>query len=151
MMHYHVRMKDIRRLVSLLILLLVRSPRPLPARRLRASVPDAGSAPTLEAFSPPVIRPTAESAAIARAPQSFQYLVSLTDRDFEPPTLTVHAGETVRFTNNSSSELQLSGDGPFSGASSIAPRDFREFAFGQKGEWNYSDAATGKTGTITVQ
>jgi plastocyanin len=144
-------MKDIRRLVFQLLLLLIA----LFVLYLLVVFAPAFQSPSplrsLEATASPNIRPTAESAAIARAPQSFQYLVSFTDRGFEPATLAIKRNETVRFTNNSGAALKLSGDGVFIGMLSIAPTDFHELTFNRTGEWRYSDTATGKTGVTNVK
>jgi plastocyanin len=144
-------MKDIRRLVFQLILLLVAL---FVLYLLVVFVPALHTQSPLrsiKAAPPPNIRPSAESAAIARTPQSFQYLVSVTDRGFEPSLLSIHTGETVRFTNNSGAALKLSGDEAFIGMLSIAPTDFHELTFDRIGEWRYSDTVTGKTGVINVK
>lgn len=106
--------------------------------------------------------------AILAASDGFQYLVSYTDGGFEPPTLSVKRGETVRFTNNSQSDLWVAsiamqggtvypgqsdcGASAFGTCAALKPQEFWEFTFDAVGTWSYknnSDAA--KTGTITVK
>lgn len=99
------------------------------------------------------------------ASTGFQYLVSYTDRGFEPANLHIHAGETIRFTNNSVRPLQLVAeaentwptDASCGEASSDACRhfdagEFRELTFATAGEFRYRDAEhTLLTGLIVVE
>jgi len=85
------------------------------------------------------------------ASSGFQHLVSYTDTGFEPDTLTVEDGETVRFTNNSSDDIWIASDSSseviyprtkvMCGSSDLdtcdpfPPQDFWEFTFTMRGTW----------------
>lgn len=85
----------------------------------------------------------------------FQSLVSYTDGGFEPTTLTVKRGDTVRFTNNSSDDVWIAaygtngqlyprtkegcGSSDLDSCAPIAPMDFWEFTFEREGEWNVAN------------
>ncbi len=106
---------------------------------------------------------TDEIKAQLDASQGFQYLVSYTDRGFEPAELDIASGETVRFTNNSSAELRLvitneqgqslrpddcdgSDDCRF-----IGVKGFWEITFDSPGEWSYANGVErGGAGVITI-
>lgn len=93
---------------------------------------------------------TEESARVAAAPQSFQHLVSVTARGFEPKTLIIRTGETVRFVNNTKESVTLVGARPFSEAT-LAPHDFAEFTFENAGGYPYSDGGTKRAGVVQVE
>ncbi len=81
----------------------------------------------------------------------FDALISYTDGGFAPPSITISSGQTLRFTNNSSSAIWIAaGDTPESrypggdsGCSSskldscgpIATQDFWQFTFTEPGTW----------------
>jgi len=111
--------------------------------------------------------PSPETLAYLAQSKGFQYLVSYTDRGFEPRRLTVKKGETVRFTNNSSEDLWVA-----AGGEKLYPRDangcgssaldscrpigqgeFWEFTFESNGTWMFNNSIDKeKAGTIiTVQ
>ncbi len=79
------------------------------------------------------------------AQQGFQYLVSYTENGFVPTTLSVQRGETVRFTNNSDTVLQLS----LSGEHTLDHAGYFEYTFTKSGTFTFSGGTT--EGTITVQ
>ena len=83
----------------------------------------------------------------------FDALVSFTATGFQPSTLTIQAGQTVRFTNNASAPLQFTNSNSdlFAATGSIAPRSYVELTFPQSGQFRYSDAQSSITGTIIVQ
>ena len=106
--------------------------------------------------------------AVLAKSHGFQYLVSYTDRGFEPATLGVKEGETVRFTNNSGGGLWVAsvalpgatvypgqsdcGASAFGTCAALKPGDFWEFTFDAAGTWSYKNISdTSKTGTITVK
>ena len=97
----------------------------------------------------------------------FQYLISFTGDHFEPATTTIHRGETVRFTNNSSAPLWLTADArqgatyPSSGGcgvsaldscGAIQPQEFWEFTFSESGTWGLINTFESETtGTVVVE
>ena len=97
--------------------------------------------------------------------RGFQALVSYTDNGFEPASISIKAGETVRFTNNSSHDVWITtsgglypaarnGCGPsaLDSCAPFAPQDFWEFTFDAAGEWGYVNATDKtKTGVVHVQ
>ena len=130
------------------------------------SAPTPAATSSEKAAEVPPLTPAME--AILAKSNGFQYLVSYTDGGFEPATLDVKKGETVRFTNNSQSDLWIAetpasgsmypstgdecGQSAFDSCIPLKPQEFWEFTFDAAGTWSYknnSDAA--KTGVITVQ
>lgn len=133
----------------------------------------------LSRVSPPASQPSSNSTTSQPRPPSpevmaylaqskgFQYLVSYTDRGFEPTKLTVKKGETVRFTNNSSEGLWVAASGQkvypgvMNGCGSsaldscrpIGQGEFWEFTFDAAGTWAFTNNIDKeKSGTvITVQ
>lgn len=95
--------------------------------------------------------PTPESARIAAAPQSFQYLVSFTPRGFEPRNLTVEKGGTVRFVNNTQNDLYFVADASLISPQTIGPRSYIEVTFDEAGEYPYSDKETKRAGVVEVE
>jgi plastocyanin len=113
--------------------------------------------------------PSPEVMAYLAASKGFQYLVSYTGRGFEPATLTVKKGETVRFTNNSSEGLWVAatgssgavypagtgnecGQSAFDSCKVLKSGEFWEFTFTTAGTWGYkNNSDTKMTGTITVR
>lgn len=95
---------------------------------------------------------TDETQAKLEMSSGFQHLVSYTNGGFEPAELTVKRGETVRFTNNSSSDLWIAADGTsvqiyprsksncsssdLDSCNPFSPQDFWEFTFDLAGEWH---------------
>ena len=85
----------------------------------------------------------------------FSQLVSYTDRGFEPATVTIHTGESVRFTNNSHIPLWIAsistaqhplypGQSPCGGSTfdscvTLQPKEFWEFTFTHAGTWGYQN------------
>jgi len=131
---------------------------PAPAPATTTASPTSGEAPAL---SP-------EAAAAFAKSHGFQYLVSYTDRGFEPPALSVKKGETVRFSNNSKDDLWIAatdqagalypnvangcGSSALDTCKALKGGDFWEFTFDVSGTWSYkNNSDTSKTGTVTVQ
>ena len=105
---------------------------------------------------------TASDTVAALQGDSFQLLVSYTDQGFEPRTATVKAGDTVRFTNNSTGQLWVAaggdqlypavqngcGSSALDSCQAFGPGYDWEFTFTQPGTWeiqnnlNKSDVAT---------
>ena len=90
----------------------------------------------------------------------FQALVSFTDDGFEPGSLTVQAGDTVRFTNNSSGNLLVratdAADAPcepgsFDSCKALEPQEFWEYTFPTAGTWHYSNESGTRTGVVTAE
>lgn len=91
--------------------------------------------------------PTPTTADAVDAQKGFDYLVSYTDRGFEPKELTVKKGEAVRFTNNSSAALALQSD---EGTQTIAARAYVEKTFGAAGTVTLGDSR-GAIFTLTIK
>ncbi len=98
---------------------------------------------------------------------TFQYLISYTDKGFQPNVLKIKEGQTVRFTNNSTQSLWVAsigsassqiypgtstcGGSTFDSCETLKPGDFWEFTFTTPGTWSFQNNVD-KTygGTITV-
>ncbi len=97
--------------------------------------------------------------------KGFQALVSFTDAGFEPASLTVQAGDTVRFTNNSSENLwirdantsQTNADratcesGSFDTCKMLKPQEFWEYTFIAESTWKYGNEFGRRTGVVFVK
>lgn len=116
--------------------------------------------------SAPISPPSLEVMAYLAQSKGFQYLVSYTERGFEPATLAIQKGETVRFTNNSNEGMWVAATGDklypsvVNGCGSSAldtckalqSGEFWEFTFGVAGTWGYqNNADISTTGAIIVQ
>ena len=111
---------------------------------------------------PPV---TASSTIKALAKtKGFQALVSYTDSGFEPRTVTIKAGQSIRFTNNSSHPLRVARTqvaaaettdcqpGSFDSCAALKPQEFWEFIFAKPGVVRFENVSDPtKTGTINVK
>ena len=110
--------------------------------------------------------PSAEVLAVLAKSNGFQFLISYTDRGFEPAELSVKKGETVRFTNNSSESLWVAargdtlyppeadgcGSSALDSCASLSPGAFWEFTFARVGVWNYQNSLDAeKYGIVRVQ
>lgn len=130
------------------------------------SAPSPGAMSSPKAAEVPPLTPAME--AILAKSNGFQYLISYTDGGFEPPTLTVKKGETVRFTNNSQDDLWIAsatqpdgavypgqsdcGATAFDTCAALKPQEFWEFTFDAAGTWSYkNNSDISKTGVITVK
>ena len=119
------------------------------------SAPSVNTNPSTSASAPlgfPADTPAPKAADIVTAQKRFNALVSFTEKGFEPSTITIHAGQTIRFSNNAAADLRLASAGSdlFLRASSVAPRNYVEITFGRNGQFQYSDTTTGRSGTIIV-
>lgn len=105
------------------------------------------------------------------SPQTVE--VSFTDDGYSPRSITIDAGDTVRFVNNSDSnfwpasavhpthevydgttlnEHCTAGDVAFDACGPLAPGDSWSFTFNKVGTWNYHDHRTPSfTGSVTVE
>jgi plastocyanin len=127
----------------------------------------SSGAPTSQtaARTPPL---TASEMVSAQSPKGFQLLFSYVNSGFEPRSATLHAGDTVRFTNNSTEALWVASVGaggsklypgtsncdgsPFDSCGALQPGQYWEFTFTQKGTWVFiNNLDKSKTGSITVQ
>ena len=104
-------------------------------------------------------------AQLATSP-AFQYLVSYSGAGFAPLTLTVKKGETIRFTNNSHTDLWIAASGTplypsvqngcgssaLDSCKPIPPGGFWEFTFNVKGTWMYANTLKqSDTATVVVK
>ena len=120
---------------------------------LSMSVPRSAPSPQSAPLGFPEYAPAPRTADAVSAQKGFNALVSFTDNGFEPSTITIEKGETIRFSNNASTDLKLtSSDNTFFvGAGSIASRNYVEITFSQSGQFQYLDTTTRGSGTIIVQ
>jgi plastocyanin len=125
------------------------------------------SAAPVSDIAPPSITPEMDMVIKSGAP--FQYIVSYTDTGFEPRTITVKKGETIRFVNNSSqpllwvassgesgkvypSDRSKCGQSEFDSCATIDPGAFWQFSFTKSGTWSYkNNANTKETGEVLVK
>ena len=123
----------------------ISSEEPLPT----PPTPSLGEAIRMGVALPPP--PTREMTTKALANTTgYQALITYTDRGFEPKSATIKAGQTVRFTNNSSGALQLSVLGSTEVA--LAPQEFKEIAFDAKGDHNFFNRLDeDRSGVVKVQ
>jgi plastocyanin len=127
----------------------------------------APQAPTSASQLPSAPPPLPTAAQSAEAAQSFEFVISYTDKGFEPLSATVQVGDTVRFTNNSSSEVWVAasstaedpaypgnsgcGGSGFDSCAPIEPGQFWDFTFTQSGAWMYQNNLNkNNTGVIDV-
>lgn len=94
-------------------------------------VPEAGSLPT-----PPVTPPTTP-------PAMTEHTVTYTDSGFSPSTITINAGESITFINNSSDQMSVASN-PHP-AHTIYP-EFDQYKTSQQGALEFTFAFT-KVGT----
>jgi len=133
-----------------------------------AAAENAPATPPVTATDTPVSSPAPETVAAPVNSNGFQYLISYTDGGFEPLSLLVKKGETVRFTNNSQGGLWVAsvarpgatvypgrsdcGASAFGTCAALKPGDFWEFTFDVAGTWSYKNISdSSKTGTVTVK
>ena len=106
---------------------------------------------TVQKFAPafPKDAPAPTPADYISAQHGFQYLVSYTEDGFAPTSLSVANGETVRFTNNSSTALQLS----FAGARSapLIHGAYFEYTFTEAGTFTVTDSTPANSSIVTVK
>jgi plastocyanin len=114
---------------------------------------------------PPPI--SAFSQATLKTSKGFSALVSYTDSGFEPQSVAVKKGDTVRFTNNSQRTLlwvagtstaagypgtSACGGSSFDTCQTMQSGDFWEFTFDQAGEWHYhNNSDPTQTGVVVVE
>lgn len=110
--------------------------------------------------SPPTPTPTPPPPPPPPPPSSSTFDISYTNSCFSPADATIDAGDTVRFTNNSSFDMwPASNNHPshdiyseFDSTADIIPGNTYSFMFLNTGAWGYHDHNKPScTGTITVQ
>ena len=93
-------------------------------------------------------------------PAAMIHTVSYTSSGYSPSVVTIRAGDTVKFVNNSSNNMWPASDPhpthtnypEFDPMTSISPGGQWSFTFSKPGTWGYHDHLTpGKTGTVIVQ
>ena len=117
---------------------------------------------------PPAPALTASEMIAAQSPKGFQLLISYVNTGFEPKTTTVHAGDTVRFTNNSTEALWVAsvgtggsqiypgtstcGGSAFDSCGPLQPGQYWQLTFTKKGTWKFlNNLDKSNAGVITVQ
>jgi plastocyanin len=131
-----------------------------------ASLPIGLSQPARDPNTPPP-PPSDFSATVLKQSKGFAALVSYTDSGFEPQSVTIKKGETVRFTNNSQKTLlwvagtstaagypgtSACGGSSFDTCQTMQSGDFWEFTFDQAGEWHYhNNSDPTQTGVVIVE
>jgi len=142
--------------VLLIVLALINAWLPTPVGQKNVSLTSSTAQPP----SPQVLHELEQS-------PTFQYVVSYTDQGFQPSTLTVKKGATVRFSNNSSNNLWIAsfgtashqiypgtsvcGGSSFDSCESLSRGDFWQFTFNETGVWEFKNNAVNSVGTIVVQ
>ena len=114
----------------------------------------------------PLMTPTL--AVKIAASTGFDYLVSYTERGFEPANVTIEAGQTIRFANNNAGKtlwVAATSDGgtlyagsgrgcgqsDFDSCMALERGDFWEFTFQDEGTWSYKNNTEVKhMGVVTV-
>jgi plastocyanin len=116
--------------------------------------------------APSQLPATAADTVAVQENEQFQFLVSYTDSGFEPLVTTVEAGDTVRFTNNSTGSMWIAatgttlyplvrngcGSSALDSCVALAPGQSWQFTFNQKGTWQfYNNLNKANVGTINVE
>lgn len=155
---------DIRRPVAVLIALIALLIFLTMVGALASLAPSQPALPAVQPTEMPTITPE-EEAQLAQNP-TFQELISYTDRGFEPSTLTAKAGDTVRFTNNSSHPLWVAASGlhlypgvqngcgssALDSCGPLQPGHFWQFTFTASGTWSYQNNLNSiDTGVVHVK
>lgn len=79
----------------------------------------------------------------------FQYLVSYTGSGFMPPALSAKTGETVRFTNNSAGQVQISLANAMSPM--LARGQYWEYTLPATSTKQFTYSANGSTGSLKIK
>lgn len=88
------------------------------------------------------------------------HIVIYTDDGYSPDVITIQAGETVEFVNQSSGSVWTASDPhpqhtdlpEFDARGGVAPGESYSFTFTEPGEWGYHDHLRSfQTGTVIVQ
>lgn len=117
----------------------------------------AGPTPTASATSTPIRTSTPTPTPV---PGPTTHTVSYTNSGYTPGVITVKAGDTVKFVNNSSSNMwPASNNHPthtiypeFDAKTAIPLGGQWSFTFSKLGTWGYHDhLMPGRTGTVIVQ
>ena len=112
--------------------------------------------------------PSPEVAAQLARSRGFEAFISYNDRGFEPSEVTIKKGQSVRFTNNSSSGLWIAsagstenpqypgvsdcGGSTFDSCHTLLPYDFWEFTFTENGIWMFqNNLDKTKAGVVKVR
>lgn len=99
---------------------------------------------------------TSPIAAPEAGEQRVQSEVNLTDQGFSPATITVKKGETVKFTNKSSSQMWVASDPhpthtDYPGFDELQMADSYSFTFDNVGTWGFHNHLNPSTkGTVVV-
>ena len=117
---------------------------------------------------PPMPAPAASDMVAGQNAQGFKLLVSYANDGFEPQRATVRAGDTVRFTNNSTRQLWIAanatagplypnvqngcGSSALDSCRTLAPGEYWQFTFVKAGTWSYQNNLNkDDAGTVRVQ
>lgn len=104
--------------------------------------------------------PTPQQSDVVPAQSGFQYLVSFTDRGFEPKAVSIKKNETVRFTNNSSGMLWVTaGDGAqvscpagvLDSCKALARGEYWQYTFTETGAILFKNSVDGSVGSVRVE
>ena len=137
-------------------------------RSSKTSENSAGTQSTAARVAPPQPPLTASEMIAVQDPKGFQLLISYGASGFQPRTATVHAGDVVRFTNNSNGALWIAslafgssklypgastcGTSELDSCEPLQPGQYWEFTFTQQGTWELvNNLDKSNSGTITVQ
>ncbi len=129
-----------------------------PSKTIRKQLPllvanSEGYSPTNPPPPPAITRQELEA---IRNGSGFQGFISYTDRGFEPTSVSIKKGQTVRFTNNSNTGMWISsivtdasapypgtgndcGNSAFDSCRTLNPGEFFEFTFDTVGTWGFNN------------
>ena len=119
---------------------------------LSMSAPHAAPPPQSAPLGFPADAPAPKAADAVVMQKGFNALVSFTGGGFEPATLSIKKGQTIRFTNNAAATLKLQSPTPLAlPTQTLPPRDYVEITFATAGTYRLQDAATRTYVTVTVK
>lgn len=100
---------------------------------------------------PPAPLLTEERTVEAIGTTGFSALASYTDQGFEPRSVTVQNGETIRFTNNSAKPMNLSLSGASDVPQNLPPGEYWEYTFSTSGTFSVTENTSRMSIAIIVQ
>ena len=116
------------------------------------SAPHAAPSPQSAPLGFPADAPAPKAADAVVMQKGFNALLSFTGGGFEPVTLTIDAGQTIRVTNNTAATLKLQSPTPLAlPTQPLPPREYVEITFATAGTYRLQDAATQTYFTVTVK
>lgn len=100
---------------------------------------------------PPAPSLTEERTVQAIGTAGFSALASYTDQGFEPASVSANAGDTIRFTNNSTKPMNLSLTGVQDIPQNLPPGEYWEYTFSTSGTFSVAENSSRMSVAIIVQ